>query len=466
MCLLLQSQRKIMQKDLEIFVDLVNELVKDEAANPVINPIPVERLYDEIDIELQDGPMIDSDFVPILRKLIMNTPRTATKLFFNQLFGGRNSRAVLGELLSVVLNNSMYTYKVGGPQVGVEKSIIRKVSSLVGYDVEKSEGTLAPGGSMTNLMGMIMARDYKDPKSRLEGMTKRMMVYTSCESHYSTPKNAAFSGIGRNNVRKIATDDYGRMDVTALEDAIIEDIEKGYVPCLVNATTGTTVLGAFDPLREIGAVCKKHDVWFHVDGAYCGSVMFSDKLRKHIDGSELTDSFSFNAHKMLSVPLSCSIIVVKDKSRLYESFSNDASYLYQTSEDDYNPGKISMQCGRRNDTLKLWTIWKSIGTKGIENMVDHQFALAQYGRDYVADNPNYTLYNTGDSVAICFNYKDIDPKELCTKLYEDAEIMVGYGKFRDQEFIRLVTVNAGNEIEDIANFFSHLEEYADKHYGK
>ena len=452
-----------MLKDLDIFVQLVNDLLEDEVKNPVVAPIPVETLYDEIDIQFNDEPMIDEDFVPVLRKLILNTPKTASKLFFNQLFGGRNSKAILGELLSVIMNNSMYTYKVGGPQIGVEKAIIRHVSTLVGYDADASEGTLAPGGSMTNLMGLLMGRDAKDPEARSVGVSKRMISYTSAESHYSLPKNVSFAGMGRDNIRFIEADDHGRMRPDLLESAIQEDIEKGYVPTFVNATAGTTVLGAFDPLRAIGEICKKYTIWFHVDGAYCGSVMFSDKLKHHIDGSELADSFTLNAHKMLATPLSCSIIVVKDKEHLYNTFANKASYLYQTENDEYNPGKISMQCGRRNDTLKLWPLWKSVGTKGLEQIVDHQFDLAQKARDYVADHPDYTLYNTGDSVAVCFNYKGIDPKIICNKLYEDAEIMVGYGKFRTQEFIRLVTVNASNSHEDLANFFSKMEAYVEAH---
>jgi sulfinoalanine decarboxylase/sulfinoalanine decarboxylase/aspartate 1-decarboxylase len=251
------------------------------------------------------------------------------------------------------------------------------------------------------------------------------------------------------------------MSTKALELAIQKDIEDGFLPCMVNATAGTTVLAAFDPLRKIGEICDKYDIWFHVDGAYCGSVLFSDKYKHHIDGSELADTFTLNAHKMLSTPLSCSIIVTKHKEYLYDTFSNQASYLYQTSEDEYNPGKISMQCGRRNDTLKFWTLWKSIGTKGLGAIVDHEFELAQYGRDYVADNPNYTLYNTGDSIAVCFNYKNHDPKHICTSLYEQGEIMVGYGKFKDQEFIRLVTVNAGNTKEDLMRFFQKMEAFVD-----
>jgi sulfinoalanine decarboxylase/sulfinoalanine decarboxylase/aspartate 1-decarboxylase len=290
-----------------------------------------------------------------------------------------------------------------------------------------------------------------------------MTVYTSTESHYSTPKNAAFSGIGRDNVRYIATDSQGRMKVDALEQQIEQDVKDGYLPTLVNLTAGTTVLGSFDPIRSIRKVCDKHQIWLHVDGAYCGSVLFSDKYKHLIDGIEDVDSFSYNAHKMLGTPLSCSIIIVKDKQHLNDSFSNDANYLYQTDHDEFNPGKTSLQCGRRNDALKFWTLWKSVGTKGLESIVDHQFELADLARDYVRSNSDYKLYSFDDSISICFNYKGIPARDICTLLHEHSELLVGYGTFGEDEFIRLVTINAQNQPEDILNFFKRMETFVEEH---
>ena len=120
-------------------------------------------------------------------------------------------------------------------------------------------------------------------------------------------------------------------------------------------------------------MCEKYNLWLHVDGAYCGGVIFSRKYRHLVDGVKRADSFSFNAHKMLGTPLTCSVLLVKNKENLSNSFNNDAKYLYQTDKDDFNLGKTSFQCGRRNDALKFWTLWKSIGTKGLEKMVNHQF---------------------------------------------------------------------------------------------
>lgn len=449
-----------MQNTLKVFNSIVEELVQNEETNPVADFVPSSELFEQIDLDLNESGLEDEAFQTVLKNLILKTPRTATAGFFNQLFGGRNDKAVLGDLLAVVMNNSMYTYKAAGPMIGVEKVILRKVCDMLGWD-EKSDGTFATGGSMTNFMSMLMARDKVSNKSALEGVTEKMTVYTSKESHYSIPKNAAFSGIGRENVRYIPTDEFGRLLPSKLEEMILKDKALGFKPALVNLTAGTTVLGAFDPIVETSAICKEHGVWLHVDGAYCGSVLFSKKYKHLIEGIEKADSFSFNAHKMIGTPLTCSIIVVQDKAHLYDSFSNDAEYLYQTDHDAFNLGKTSLQCGRRNDALKFWTLWKSVGTEGLEEIVDRQFELADVARDYIRNNPDYQLYSFDDSISICFNYKDIPANVICTQLYEHSELLVGFGKHDDVEFIRFVTINAQNSPKNILDFFQKMEAFVE-----
>ena len=451
-----------MQQDLKLFSELCDFLIEDEKNNPVAKPIPTAELFEKLDLSLEDEGIVDEHLLSSLKSIIAHTPKTASKSFFNQLFGGRIGKAAIGDMLAVMLNNSMYTYKVAGPQVGLEKEIIDNICKLSGYP-SNSSGTLAAGGSMTNFMGLLMARDFKFPEIRTEGVTKKLTLYTSELSHYSISKNAVLSGIGRNNVRLIDTNSKGEMSASHLDEVIRRDIANGYQPFFVNATAGTTVLGAFDDIVKISAVCKAHNLWLHVDGAYCGSVVFSKTYKHLVNGIHLSDSFSLNAHKMLGTPLGCSIIITKHKSQLHHSFSNEADYLYQTDGDDFNLGKISLQCGRRNDALKLWTLWKSVGTKGLEKIVDQQFELAEIAREYISSHPDYTLYSFDDSISVCFNYKDIPANKLCTALYEDSQLMVGFGKFNETEFVRMVTINTVLEKEDILNFFKTLEAYANQH---
>lgn len=447
--------------DLVLFNELVEVLLNEEHKHPVADRIEADKLYNTLDLSLNPTPIVDDKLKDLLKEVVISTPKTATKLFFNQLFGGRQGKAILGDLLAVMLNNSMYTYKVAGPQVGIEQEIIRKSCEMIGYG-SQSNGTFPTGGSMSNYMALVMARDTKDSHCREKGMSKPMIVYTSRESHYSNSKNASFAGIGKSNIRYIPTDSKGQMLPNHLEEQIIKDLDEGFVPTYVNATAGTTVLGSFDPIDKIADITEKYKIWLHVDGAYCGSVIFSDKFKYLVDGIERSNSFSYNAHKMLGTPLTCSVLLVNDKKHLHNSFSNDADYLYQTDGDDFNLGKTSFQCGRRNDALKFWTLWKSIGTNGLKQIVDQQFELADIARAYIKSNPDYTLYSFDDSISVCFNYQGIDPMTLCTALYEHQITVVGFGSFNNDTFIRLITINTNNKEYDILNFFKVLEAYVRK----
>ena len=451
-----------MLNTIEKFEKIVRELLSDELTNPVSELVASKDLYNTLDLSLSENGISDDEFELLLKDLVLKTPRTATNAFFNQLFGGRNEKAVLGDLLAVILNSSMYTYKVAGPQVGVEKILLRETCKIIGWD-SNSDGTFASGGSMTNYMAMVMARDAFDQAIKFEGVQRKMIVYTSKESHYSIPKNAAFSGIGRNNVRYVPCDDFGKMNVSELSKMIIEDKQNGYAPMMVNLTAGTTVMGAFDEIPEVRKICDAHRMWIHLDGAYCGSVLFSKTYKHLINGVELVDSFSYNAHKMIGTPVTCSVIVARNKKHLHDSFSNEASYLYQTDHDEFNLGKTSLQCGRRNDALKFWTLWKSVGTNGLERIIDHQFDLADVARNYIKSNSDYVLYSFEESISVCFNYKGIPARKICTALYEHSQLLVSYGSFRQDEFIRLVTINAQNKKEDILNFFQTLESFVEEH---
>lgn len=453
-----------MKEQLDTFIRIAKELMNEEANTPVLKPMDPEQVFKDLDLELGNSGIDTDRLESALKELVLNTPRTSTNLFFNQLFGGRNGQAVLGELLSVMLNGSMYTYKVGGPMILMEKEILAQIAKRLNFG-ENYGATLAPGGSMTNMMALIMARDKKAPEVRFEGLQNKMTLYTSTESHYSVPKNASFAGIGRNQIRFIPTNDNGQMSVEELTRAIEDDISEGHTPFFINATAGSTVYGAFDQIDQVAEVAGRHGIWLHVDGAFGGSVLFSDKYKHLLKGVELCDSFSLNAHKTLGVPLACSMIWARDKQDLYVSFSNEASYLYQTANDDLNPGKISLQCGRRNDALKFWTLWKSIGSDGLCKIVDHQFAMARFARDYVRAHPDYDLVVDMESLTVCFNYKGISARELCNSLYQEGEIMVGFGRFREKEFVRLVAVNFELKEEDYSRFFEQMEAFADSHFG-
>jgi len=153
--------------------------------------------------------------------------------------------------------------------------------------------------------------------------------------------------------------------------------------------------------------------------------------------------------------------LIKDAKDLYNSFSNKADYLYQTDNDDYNLGHTSFECGRRNNALKFWTLWKSVGTNGIAEMVEQNYYLANIARNYIRNNSDYKLYSYDNSLSICFNYKNFNAIELCTQLYNKNKLMVSHGEHKGEKFVRLVTINRENSEKDILDFFKILEKFAD-----
>jgi len=446
--------------DLNIFNSLANELINDDQEKGISQKIQAEEVLKKLDISLNENGIDDETFKNSLKEIILNTPKTSGKLFFNQLFGGLNSKSVVGDLLSVLLNNSMATYKIAGPMVEVEKEILRKVASLIDYP-KTFGGTFPTGGSMCNFMALVIARDKKNPEIKNDGNQQDLVCYSSENSHYSIGKNASFAGIGRNNVRYIKTNKKGEMCSEDLQSTIENDLKNGLIPFFVNATVGTTVMGAIDPISEIATICNKNNIWFHIDGAFSGTLIFSKKYKYLVEGIQNSDSFCFNAHKTLGTPLSTSILLIKNEKYLYKSFSNKADYLYQTDNNDYNLGQTSFECGRRNNALKFWTLWKSVGTNGIAKMVEQNYHLADIARNYIRNNSDYKLYSYNDSLSVCFNYKNFDAIELCSQLYNKNKLMVSHGKHKGENFVRLVTINRENSEKNILDFFKILEKFAD-----
>ena len=194
------------QNKLDKTLDIAKKFIQDEEKTPVSAYKSPYELLDELDLKIGEKGISDEAFFEVLEEVVMATPKTASKSFFNQLFGGRNMAALSGEILAAVLNNSMYTFKVAGPQVLVEKEVVAKMLEKVGY--AHGDGTFSPGGSVSNMIAMMVARNEFDKKIRNKGLNgHRLTAYTSEEGHYSTRKNAGILGIGREQVRMIRSDD-------------------------------------------------------------------------------------------------------------------------------------------------------------------------------------------------------------------------------------------------------------------
>lgn len=429
---------------------------RDHEPHALPEPAELESaLKQSGDLALPEAGQSLDEVADRLARVLSYTPSTTGSRFFNQLFGGRDQAALLGEMAAAGMNNSMYTYKAAGAQILIERALLAHMASFVGYSTV--EGMFAPGGSLSNFAAMLVARNHALRTCRDAGFDgRRAVVYTSIESHYSVRKAAGMLGIGRDNVRLIDVDSLGHMVPEALQEAIAEDQQSGCVPVMINATAGTTVRGVFDPIATLATIAQAHDIWLHVDGAFGGSVLLDPTHRHLLAGCQQADSFTWDAHKMMGVPLTCSAVLFKHADILQANLDESASYLFQRDDDLYNPGVRSLQCGRRNDALKLWTAWQHHGDSGYAQRIAHLFDLADHAASIITAHPALKLAQEPESVNVCFTVDGVSSQALCDRLDRTGALKVGHGKVNDQVTVRLVCVNPDLSKEDIDHFFEEV----------
>jgi len=440
---------------------MLRAVLADEAERPVLPSTAPEALQARLKLQLtpQGAPL--DEVVDELVALAGATPRATTTHFFNQLFSGREISATAGEILAAVLNNSMYTYKAGGPHVLVERKLLEHMASIVG--MEGAEGSFQAGGSLSNLVALLLARGEAFPAWRDEGPRDlRPVLYTSSESHYSISRSAGILGIGRANLRRIEVDERGRMAPEALIRQLEKDLGEGFHPFAINATAGTTVRGAFDPVAELAAIAREHHLWLHVDGAFGASVALSSRRRHLLNGVHQADSLSWDPHKMMGVPLPCSVLLVRRKGLLQKHLSENADYLFQEDDDRVNPGLRNIHCGRRNDALKLWAAWRYFGDEGWERRIEHQYSLARHAVETIQNHPRLRLVEDPSCITVCFEVEGADSAWICRRLSEEGLEAIGHGRVKGKTVIRLVTVNASLQTDDLDRLFENILRVADE----
>ena len=374
--------------------------------------------------------------------------RTNRPEFMNPLWGGLNVAGFAGEVIAALTNQSMYTYELSPIATLIEQAIVERMMEIVGY--AEGFGTLTTGGSNGNMMGMLCARQASDPMSSVTGFDGcKYVAFVSSEAHYSVLMSANVVGIGYQNLVKVACDSRGRMKPESLVEEIVRARTNGQTPFCIIATSGTTVRGAFDPLKEIANIAHDNNIWLHVDAAWGGSSLFSKRFRKLMDGVELADSICWDAHKMMGMPLICSVFLTKSKDTLRAvcAHGDAAHYLFHEDTKDIDLGRYSLQCGRRNDSLKLWIAWREIGDAGWAKMVERYCDLSDYLEALVAKSQHLTMMSERRWTNVCFRFEseNLDLNELNTeirnRLMREGVHLVSRSNIGEDVVIRAVVAN-------------------------
>ncbi|MFO7923650.1 MAG: aminotransferase class V-fold PLP-dependent enzyme [Bacteroidales bacterium] len=422
------------------------------------------ELTDIIDFKIHDTGVAEDEFISLIDKYLEYSVRTGNMQFFSQLYSGFNFPAFIGDVLTTLTNTSMATYEIAPVATVIEKEMIGLMSSFAGY--KDGEGIFVSGGSNANLIAMLSARNqiFKEGRAKGYDSNLKLKAFVSENAHYSFEIAAGLIGTGTKSVVKIRTDTNGKMIPEELENEIKRTLVRGETPFFVAATCGTTMSGSFDPLVEISDICKRYDVWFHADGSLGGSLLLSDKYRYLMDGLERTDSFAWNPHKLMNIPLVCSMILIKKRGILNQNVSDiNKDYIFHDLDGIEDLGEKSLQCGRKVDAVKLWFAMKYYGIKGYRQRIDNIFELAAYAEEIVNSHPNLELLISRQSFTVCFRYVSdnvSDLNDLNLKIREhlrkSGKSVVNFGFIDNVLTIRLVTVNGELKRSDIDLFFENF----------
>lgn len=460
------DNNKVLSHTLKRIRSYINE--QNEEGSKVVKYRTPDELKNAIDLEIANNGVDEPTFLGLIDQYLEYSAKTGNPQFFNQLYSGFNFPAFVGEILTSLTNTSMYTYEVAPVATMVEIEMIRLMNSFTAY--EKGDGIFLTGGSNGNLVAMLSARNQIFPEGRFEGYDRnqKLVAFVNEFSHYSLDTAANIIGIGSDQVIKVKTDENGKIIPAELEREIKLSLDRGEKPFFAVATCGTTLLGAYDPIDQMAFICKKYNIWLHADGSFGGSVLLSGRYRHLMNGIEKTDSLVWNPHKLMNIPLICSVLLVKKSGTLERNLTDiNTDYIYHDIDPAEDLGKKSIQCGRRVDAVKLWLAWKYFGISGYENRINHLIEMALYAEKAVIDHPKLQLFVPRQSFAICFKYipkGDCELDEFNLKLRESLRkkglTLVNFGYFKEELVIRLVMVNGDLRKRDIDRFFNNLMKEA------
>ncbi|MEW5820956.1 MAG: aminotransferase class I/II-fold pyridoxal phosphate-dependent enzyme [Cyanobacteriota bacterium] len=360
------------------------------------------------------------------------------------------------DLIISNLNQSMAVTKMSPVISLIENDLIEYLSESIGYS-ENAGGTITSGGSISNLLGIFGARKkfFKD------NMPQEAVVLCSDQSHFSVAKSANVIGLSKNQVISIETDNRYKINVDKTEEIILSLKKKGKIPFVISANAGSTSTGSFDDINKLAHLASKYNIWLHIDGAHGCSLIYSEDLRKLLEGIEKADSISWDAHKMMFMPSSLGICLFKNVEELKNCFKeNQAPYLYNSKDACKDLSKISIQCTRRADALKLWGSILCYGTDFFAERYEHLSKVTKYFYNKTLHHKYLEPIHEPEFNIFCFRYNPLDLKlsdnqlndlnaEIRDLVNDNGETMLTLTSIKGKVSLRVTIINPATDYEHI-----------------
>ena len=313
--------------------------------------------------------------------------------------------AVWTEPVVAALNQSVAVWEMSPVGTVLEARVLRWMCDLAGFGPEAG-GTFTSGGTEATFTALLAARAAAMPNAWKEGTGAKPPVVVHGEhAHYAVARAVGAMGLGTDNAVSVPSREW-TMDVAALEVALERLAAEGRVVMAVVATAGSTATGSFDDLEAIGRLCEERGLWLHVDGAHGASALFSATHRGRLRGLKRARSIAWDPHKMMLMPLSAGMVLVRDERDLDAAFAQRAPYLFhaQGGARAWDQGPRSFQCSRRMDVLKVWVALQRYGAEGIGALYDHLVATAGALHAAIGGRRDFEALHEPESNILCFRY--------------------------------------------------------------
>lgn len=322
----------------------------------------------------------------------------------------------LADLLAAAVNPNVGARILSPVATEIEKQTIQWLAEFIGVSGNYG-GLLVSGGNMANFTAFLAARTARAPSNFKEegiaGACSKFLVYCSKSTHTWIEKASILFGHGSSSIRWIQVDGENKMDIAALEQALINDLGKGYIPFMVVGTAGDVSTGAVDDLKAIGAVCRKNNLWFHIDGAYGMPAAASENHKDLFAGYEMADSIALDPHKWLYNPLEVGCTLVKNPKHLTDTYSSHPEYYnFSKGEEDLSQNfyEYGLQNSRGFRALKVWLALQQAGRSGYVRMIDEDIQLAELLFELAEKHPEFKAVTQSLSIST-FRYVPLKGQE-------------------------------------------------------
>ena len=355
------------------------------------------------------GESFDAIFSDLEKIILPGLSHWQHPSFFGYFPSNGDLASVLGDYLSTGLGVLGLSWQSSPALTELEEVVTDWLRQMVGLS-EAWSGVIQDTASTNTLVALLCAREraskYSLARGGLQGEDHPLIVYISNQSHSSVEKAALLAGFGRTNLHVISTDEKYAMEPDKLDRAIRADLEQGFVPCAVIATTGTTTTTALDPVKAIAEIAHRYRIWLHVDAALAGSAMILPECRWMWEGIEAADSLVLNPHKWLGAAFDCSVYYVRDPEHLVRVMSTNPSYLQSTVDNKVkNLRDWGIPLGRRFRALKLWCLIREQGVEALQARLRRDLENAQWFAEQVQATPNWCVLAPIPLQTICVRHE-------------------------------------------------------------